>query len=238
MTRSRTLTLVEALSLLIVGGSVSLTISQTLRLDFESPAARLSDASFVAAAVLSIVLALGRSRSKFGPPPSALVAGLVALGGASAAFGAVVVHSRELDLYTKVAAGLLGASLLALTVAIRDDAPLAAASARPSLLDPVWVFVTGSAIALRFLSPDSAWLEWVVAPVFVMVMPGWSLGALLLPIETGWMERLFWAPVLSIGALVLALIWLDWAGITITPISILVVTVAVTLAGVALGRLR
>lgn len=231
-------TVPEALSLLIVAGSVSLMISQTLRLDFASPGARLSDASFVAAAVLSLVLALGRPRPKSGPPPSALAAGLVALCGAAAAFGAVVVHSGELDLYTKVAAGLLGASLLALAVAIRDDASPAAASARPSLLDPLWVFIAGSAIALHFLSPGSIWLEWVVAPVFALIMPGWSLGALLLPVETGWMERLFWAPVLSIGALAVALIWLDWVGITITPLSILVVTVAVTLAGAALGRLR
>ena len=50
------------------------------------------------------------------------------------------------------------------------------------------------AVVGRLLAPGSFVQTWVLAPLFVLVMPGLALTPVLLPSSSGWWERLFWAP--------------------------------------------
>jgi uncharacterized membrane protein len=105
-------------------------------------------------------------------------------------------------------------------------------------LNSFWVLLGGATIAMRVAAPGSTLLTWCLAPLFVMVMPGWSLGSALLPASTGKLERLCWAPALSLGALLVTLTWLDMMGAVVWYPTLFFLSIAFTLAGAVIAQLR
>jgi hypothetical protein len=101
-----------------------------------------------------------------------------------------------------------------------------------------WVVLGGATIAMRVAAPGSTLLSWCLAPLFVMVMPGWSLASALLPPSAGYLERLCWAPVLSLGALVVSLMWVDMMGAVVWYPTIFFLSIAFTVAGAVIAQLR
>jgi hypothetical protein len=79
---------------------------------------------------------------------------------------------------------------------------------------------------------------WVLAPVYALVMPGLGLGAALLPSTTDWIERLAWAPVLSIGFQVVVLMWMNTLGLAVSVPTLFILAGATTFLGAISAMLR
>ncbi len=157
---------------------------------------------------------------------------------ACACVASVVVRHQAIPAYATVASVVLGAALLAVVFAMLASDSLPDVPNRGLRLNFFWALLAVGTIAMRIVAPGSPLLNWCFAPLFVMVMPGWSLGSALLPASTGYLERLFWAPVFSLSALVVTLMWMDVVGVRVWHPTIFFLAIAFTLAGAVIARLR
>ncbi len=159
-------------------------------------------------------------------------------GAALASIAIVAIRYRGISAYATVASVVLGAALLAVVMAMLDPDSPADAPEVAFRLNSFWVLLGGATIAMRVAAPGSTLLTWFLAPLFVMVMPGWSLGSALLPASTSNLERLCWAPALSLGALLVTLAWLDMMGAVVWYPTLFFLSIAFTVVGAAIARLR
>ena len=81
-------------------------------------------------------------------------------------------------------------------------------------------------------------MMWVLAPVYVLMMPGLGLGAVLLPSSTDWIERLVWAPVMSVCFQVVILMWMNTLGLAVSVPTLFVLAGATTFLGAIAAMLR
>lgn len=225
------------LSALLVTASLSSLVTDSRGVRPPSFGYDLAQAAFLLGAFLSLVLVFVGDTWREAKPAGRGAMFLPAFA-ALACVAAVIVRYRGIPVYATVASIFIGAGFLASAFAMLDSDPLPEVSGLRFRLDSVWVLLAGATIALRVLAPGSPLLTWCLAPLFVMVMAGWSLGGALLPPSTGFLERLFWAPVFSLSVLVVTLMWLDMAGVVVSPPTIFLLAIAFTLAGSAIARLR
>jgi hypothetical protein len=149
-----------------------------------------------------------------------------------------VRHYPTLPAYTAVASFVLGAALLAVVYALLDEDSVIDSEKPGFRLNIFWVFLISATATMRVVSPGSPVLNWCLTPLFVLVMPGWSLGSVLLPAPAGFLERLLWAPVISLSAQLVALMWLHLIGAVVGHPTVFVLPIAFTLTGAVLARLR
>ena len=101
-----------------------------------------------------------------------------------------------------------------------------------------FVLLTLVTLGLRWRAAGSDVLTWVVVPLFLFVMPGLSLGFVLLPEETRWLERLLFATPLAIATQLLILMWLTQLDIPITLAVFFLVSSLVNITGFSVAVLQ
>jgi uncharacterized membrane protein len=101
----------------------------------------------------------------------------------------------------------------------------------------LWL-IFGAAIAIRVLAPGAGLLKWVLAPIYVLMMPGLGLGAVLLPSSTDWIERLIWAPVMSLGFQIVIMVWMNALGWAVSVPTIFILAGATTFLSAIAAILR
>jgi hypothetical protein len=133
-------------------------------------------------------------------------------------------------------AAAFGLSISLLAQAFYQPNPADASSlSRP--VYPIYILLAGLFwinILLRWLTPDTFFLTWMIAPLSFFVVPGLSLAPALLPVTSGWQEWLAYAPPLSVGTQITCLIWLDFLGIPVYTATFFVVAAVISLAGFTL----
>ena len=201
----------EALALLLVSSGLAHLAAQTLNLSSSALVYSLADNLLLAAAVLSVGLAITSTRQPEATPPVPRLTRLrFAIAAPMIAMLMTIVHVRSFQLYPLAVALLVGVSVAALPA--RDqpsDAGFAQKIPTPAILGLLALTITG-----RYLTPGSFVQTWLMAPLFVLAMPGLALTHAILPPTSGWPERLAWAPALSIGSQIVSLLWLDLLGVT------------------------
>jgi uncharacterized membrane protein len=101
----------------------------------------------------------------------------------------------------------------------------------------LWL-IAGATIVIRTLAPGAGFLTWVLAPIYVLMMPGLALGSVLLPSSTDWIERVIWAPVLSICFQIAILMWMNALGLAVSVPTIFVLAGATTFLSAITAMLR
>jgi len=211
----------HAVATLLVTASIVLTVAEVMHSSSSSFFFRLGDNLLLAAALVSVGAAIGTRRmSKDTAKVSLPVRRRVAAAAAAVPVIATLVHHRGLELYPLLVAVLVGASAAA--IAARE--PRASAEIPAPIHMSFWLAFAIIAVAGRYLAAGTILQSYVVAPLFVLAMPGLALSYSLLPATTGLWERLFWAPALSLGTQIVSLLWLDWLGVTAwVPVFVTVV---------------
>jgi hypothetical protein len=155
---------------------------------------------------------------------------------------AVAVHYRGFPAYPILAAFTTGLAVVALVLVLNASS---STDSRSTMFDRRLLRVTlvlwllaGATIAIRLLAPGTKLLMWVLAPIYVLMMPGLGLGAVLLPSSTDWIERLIWAPVMSVGFQVVILMWMNALGLAVSVPTIFVLAGATTFLSAIAAMLR
>lgn len=243
-------TLAGGLGILLVIACLVMLAADVSRQSPQSFLYALADNLFVACAVLALLLALvapaqravgvggegstGRQLAVsvgVGAAVAAVALALVAVAGR-----AVGLHSVTLSVALGVGIGLVVLSLLR---------PLAAAGWREpvGIRYAAWLYGALAALVLvgavlRWLWPGDDLLTWVIVPVDFLLVPGLSLGLVLLPRSASWPERLLYAVPLSLSFHVVSLMWFDLLGIPVTMPLFYLLAGAVALAGLGWELLR
>jgi hypothetical protein len=220
----------RALGALLVIAGVVVIVAATMRSASSDFLQRSGDCLLLTAAFLSIGTAIGR-RGKSEDSPS-LAPAWPGVAGAALAVPviATLARHRGAQIYPLVVALAIGASAAA--IALREKSSSAEIPARfPAAL---WLFLPAVTLAGLHLAPGSLLQSCVLAPLFVLLLPGLALSYALLPASTGRWERLLWAPVLSLGTHITSLLWLDWPGIRAwVPVFLVIVAVYFSALGLS-----
>lgn len=97
------------------------------------------------------------------------------------------------------------------------------------------LFVVG--ILIRKMWPANIFIDLVIASIQMLFIPGLSLTIGLLP-SKNWIERFAYASPLSLSSQFIALVWLDWLGITVKISTIYIVSGVLTLLGFVISMYR
>ncbi len=225
--------LAGALVTSLVVASALILVALADRLPLDAFHYRFADNLLIAGALLSIALAVlkeqhtkkERTVSRF----ARLAVGTLAV---VIAVGATRLHYQAWSFYTTVVALSVGVSITAFLLAPASLGADASNGERFGMHEYLgFAILAVSAILGRLLLPGSFVQSWILAPLFVLVMPGLALSAALLPVSTGWLERLFWAPVLSVGVQIVSLTWLDWLGVAASLPIVIALALLFTLVG-------
>jgi hypothetical protein len=214
---------------LLVIASIVVIVAEAMRSPSSPFLHRSGDYLLFAAALSSIGTATGRRGKSEDRSSRSRVWGGVAGAGAAVPVIATLAHHRGFEIYPLVVAVVIGASTAALVARER-----AASADVPAPFPMVlWLFLPAITLAGRHLAPGSILQSFVLAPLFVLLLPGLALGYALLPAAAGRWERLFWAPVLSLGTYIVSLLWLDWLGVTAWVTLFVVIAVYFTGLGLS-----
>jgi hypothetical protein len=241
-------TLANTTALLIIAGSTGLLVADTMtKIRYDEKLFAVADNLFVIAAGLSCILAVAYTRADHSTHISWSMRRRVAVCLVCGIIAALVMLAVNSFYYDSIGIFQLGFSVaLGLNIAMilfnvmttsgtRNARPPDSTRHVPShriynvyaLL--VVLIVVG--IVLRILAPASGLLTWVVAPINLFITPGLSLALALLPSSVGWLGWLVYAPALSIGAQLLAIMWFNLLGIRMQTPAFFIIAAGITLAG-------
>ncbi len=232
-----------ACGFLAVVGCFGLFLADSLQFPIDSLAYRLIDNTILVGALLGLVLAFLQAEEPTGDKePSRTSVVIIAACAGIMTLTAVAGHYRGFPFYPILTAFTTGVAVVALVFVLNASS---SADDRPARFDRKLLRVTlvmwllaGATIAIRLLAPGAGFLMWVLAPVYVLMMPGLSLGAVLLPSSTDWIVRLVWAPVLSICFQVVILMWMNTLGLAVSVPTIFVLAGATTFLSAIAAMLR
>lgn len=220
----------EALALVLVAASWLLLFAQAVNLPSSSLFYRFADNLLLVGAVLSLVAAIvWKSHPDDGAEVSRGARKGFAFAALVIAVVATLVHYRGFELYPLLVGVVVGVSVAMLTALPQPSAD-GVSQQIPRL---VLVGMAVGAVGGRYLIGGSVVQTWLIAPLFVLVVPGLAWTYALLPSSTGWMGRLFWAPSLSLGTQIVSLLWLDRLGVVVSLPVFIAVAAFFTLSGLA-----
>lgn len=210
-------------------GSLLLLCAVTVNAGHDALLFAVADNLLIAGAVLSLFLALARIEE------SPVILGdydykvmmFPATSAISATIAATIVRYGGFRAYEFTVALLVGLGVALLPFVLAEGSLIASTEplSRRALLTMHFLLlpIIISGILLRYAAPGSDLLTWVIAPIYVFMVPGMSLGAALHPASTRWLERLCWGPPLSLAAQLISLMWLNWLAIPTTiPVFFLI----------------
>jgi hypothetical protein len=229
--------------LLAALGCFGLLLADSLHQPIDSFAYGLVDHTIFVSALLGLVLAFWRiEQSDNDPKPSRALVIVIGAAAGLVTLAAVAVHYRGFPTYptlTALATSLAAAALVLVLNAspTMEKRPVRANRKLFRVTLVMWLIAVAT-VAIRLLAPGNGFLVWVLAPVYVLVMPGLGLGAVLLHSSTDWTERLIWAPALSIGFQVVVLMWMNTLGLAVSVPTLFVLAGATTFLGAIAAMLR
>ena len=215
-------------AILMLGASFGLVVSESFALETNSVGHRFAENAFAIAALASLLLVFTKARERRRNTGLGFVRPL-ALGAAILPLVATAIHYRAIFFYPAVTAIAIGLSLSSLVFVL--SGPSLESNWAKERFQPTMILATLllATLALRQWAPGSVALAWFLTPVAVLLAPGLGFGALLLPRSTPLSERLLWSPPISVGVLVVSLMWLDLLGVTTTRTGIMALIIGWTL---------
>jgi hypothetical protein len=232
-----------ACGFLAVVGCFGLFLVDSLHFPFDSLAYRLIDNTIFVGALFGLVLAFLRAEEPIDDKRLSLTSvTLIAACAGILTLAAVAVHYRGFPSYPILTAFTTGLAAVALVFVLNASS---ATDGRTAMFDRrllrmtlvLWL-LAGATIVIRLLAPGAGFLMWVLAPVYVLMMPGLGLGAVLLPSSTDWIERLVWAPVMSVCFQVVILMWMNTLGLAVSVPTLFVLAGATTFLSAIAAMLR
>lgn len=232
-----------ALTLLVAAAALIVALAEAQIIRYVDFPYLLAENLLLVAALLSVLLALITQRpdAHQGETDHALAPVLVALVVGGLGIVLLARYQEGLSLYDVLLAILLALAVEAgagLLRAARDEAP---AEAAPHFSVGTLVALGGVLLLtalLRLLGPGSALLVYILAPLAVFVAPGLALALALLDADVPPLAYAALAPALSVAVEAVYLAWLAQLGIAISPLSIFVGVIGVTLIGAGVYALR
>jgi len=231
------------LAIIILLGSWSITLAESANAARDDLLYILGDNFFVVAGVLAVVLVIVQNPRSWTPDARISAGRWQWLAFTTVPFIPlllVLFRQSSQRSFEILAALALGASIAVLLWSFRSahrvesPPPRSVSVAMIALI--ALILIAG--IVLRFSASGSSLLLWAIAPLLILVAPGLSLSAALLPKDAGYLEQALYAVPLSVTAQLIVILWMNLLGVTISTPIVFGVAGVLILGGLSVAVLR